>query len=85
MIQTIRHTGGGTFEATMTNGEIRKVGESLSGMIRYTYFENYVLPPADWSVEHMDLLRDYHQKISRQILEDRKPVYMERKLASIIS
>jgi len=67
MSYTIRHIGGARFEAHMEGGEVRGVGPNLIGMIRYTYFEDFSMPPAGWEVGQEKLLADYYPKVFRDI------------------
>lgn len=64
----LRHLGDGKFEALMDDWTTKPVGPSLCGMIRYTYFENYTLPPLDWVVTKQKLHADYHNKVLPEIL-----------------
>lgn len=68
---TIRHLGGGEFTATLRDGQAREVGPNVRGMIRYTYFEDFSLPPVGWEVTQERLLRDYHPKVFKDIAEGR--------------
>lgn len=63
----IKHIGEGKFEITLENGEIKSAGPNLEGMIRYTYFEDFTLPPMGWEVTQRKLLEDYHPKVARDI------------------
>lgn len=63
----IIHIGDGKFEMIMEDGSKKQIGPSMRGMIRYTYFEDYTLPPINWEIEHDDLLKDYHEKIFQDI------------------
>mgnify|MGYP003436567290 CR=1 FL=1 len=61
---TIKHTGDGNFECHMDNdGRILVSGPNQNGMLRFTYFPDFTIPPVDWSVHSMQLLKDYHAKI----------------------
>jgi hypothetical protein len=65
----MRHLGGGKFTATFPDGQVREVGPNLRGMIRYTYFEDFSLPPVGWEVTNERLLQDYHPKVLKDIAE----------------
>lgn len=68
-IYWITHIGGGDFNALMIDGNVKKVGESLQGIIKYTYFEETNdLPEVGWSVSHLKLMEDYIPKIQAGIL-----------------
>lgn len=64
----ITHIGGGEFKIEMGNGEIKKPGKSLCGMIRYTYFEDYTLPEIGWQVTRKQLMEDYLPKMQQDVL-----------------
>jgi len=64
----IRHIVDGKFELVMPDGEIKSVGPNIAGMIRYTYFEDYTLPPIGWSVTREKLLNDYQEKVIPDII-----------------
>lgn len=66
---TITHLGEGVFRATMTDGQVKEVGPNIRGMIRYTYFEDFSLPPVGWEVTQYRLLSDYHPKVMKDIME----------------
>ncbi len=68
MYNEVRHIGDGKFEAVMPDGEIKSVGANISGMIRYTYFEDYTLPPIGWTVAREKLLNDYQEKVIPDII-----------------
>lgn len=68
MYKEVKHTGDGFFEVIMEDGSIKSAGNNLCGMIRYTYFEDYSIPPLDWSVEHDKLLNDYQAKVLPDII-----------------
>jgi len=59
---TITHIGEGQFTATMDNGYIYKLGSSMCGIIRYTYFEDYMLPEIGWVVTRKQVFEDYFPK-----------------------
>jgi len=61
----LTHIGEGKFQIKMENDEIKEVGSSLSGMIRYTYFEDYTLPEIGWEVTRKQLMKDYLPKFSK--------------------
>jgi len=66
---TIRHKGNGEFEAIMCNGEIKEVGSNIRGMIRYTFFEDYKLPPINWGITQKELIETYQAKVMKDISE----------------
>jgi len=63
----VKHIGDGEFEVEL-NGDIKGAGESLCGMIRYTYFEDYTIPPVGWNVTRKKLLDDYHPKMMDDVM-----------------
>lgn len=63
----IRHIGDGEFEAEFTDGNVKNVGSSLSGMIRYTYFEDFTIPEVGWEVTRSKLFSDYTPKVWNDI------------------
>ncbi len=69
MSYTVKHVGNGIFEATLDSGEVKEVGPNIIGMIRYTYFEDFTLPPSNWEVTQKQLLEDYHPKVFKDILD----------------
>lgn len=69
MSYTIRHIGSAKFEVTLDTGEIKEVGPNLIGMIRYTYFEDFSIPPVGWEVTQEQLLKDYNPKVFKDIQE----------------
>ena len=69
MSYTIRHIGAAKFEATLCAGEKKEVGPNLIGMIRYTYFEDFSIPPVGWEVTQEQLLKDYQPKVLKDIQE----------------
>lgn len=68
-----KHIGGGKFEAIFDNGEVKSVGTNTVGMIRYTYFEDFILPKIGWEVSRSKLIEDYYPKV----FEDTKNVKFE--------
>ena len=64
----VRHKGEGQFEA-MTEEGIKEVGPNIKGMIRYTFFEDFSLPPIGWQVTQKELLEAYHPKVMKDIVE----------------
>lgn len=67
MSYTVKHLGGGKFEATLENGDIKEVGPNILGMIRYTFFEDFTLPPVGWEVTQKVLLEAYQPKVMEDI------------------
>ena len=67
MSYTIKHTGNGQFIAIFENGEIKETGPNIRGMVRYTYFEDYSLPPIGWEVTMEEMLKDYQPKVLKDI------------------
>ena len=65
---TIKHIGDGKFEAEI-DGVVRQLGPSLSGMIRYTYFEDFTIPPDGWEVKDSKLKMDYFPKVMKDIAD----------------
>jgi len=63
------HIGDGKFEVKMSNGDIKSSGPNMEGMIRYTYFENYELPPIGWSINREQLIKDYFPKLMKDVQE----------------
>jgi hypothetical protein len=61
------HLGNGVFECELPNGEKRNGGDNMTGMIRFTYFEDYSMPPIGWSISREQLLKDYGQKMLQSI------------------
>lgn len=46
MSYIVKHIGEGKFSVIMNDTqEVKEAGPNLCGMIRYTYFEDYSLPP----------------------------------------
>lgn len=66
----IRHAGLGAFEAVHPDGRVQAIGPSMGGMLRYTYFEDYTLPPDGWQVTHREFLPAYHGKVFRDMTEN---------------
>lgn len=66
---TATHIGDGKFEVKMSNGDIKNSGPNMEGMIRYTYFENYELPPIGWSINREQLIKDYFPKLMKDVQE----------------
>ena len=62
------HLGEGKFQVKMENDELKEAGSNLSGMIRYTYFEDYALPEIGWQVTRKQLMKDYFPKIQQDVL-----------------
>jgi hypothetical protein len=69
MSYKVKHIGDGIFEATLDNGEVKEVGSNLIGMIRYTYFEDFSLPPIGWEVTQKKLMEDYQPKVMKDIMD----------------
>ena len=69
MSYTVRYKGDGQFEAIMDDGEIKEVGNNLLGMIRYTFFEDFSLPPVGWQITQKELLETYQPKVMKDIVE----------------
>ena len=78
MSYKIKHIGNGIFEATLDTGEIKEVGPNIIGMIRYTYFEDFKLPPTNWEITQKQLLEDYQPKVLKDI-KDGKIQYIKPK------
>ena len=70
-MKRIRHIGDGKFEIDMEDGSIKECGKNISGMIRYTYFEDYTLPPNNWEVEYMTFFKDYHNKVFKDTQDNK--------------
>ena len=66
---TIIHKGNGEFEDIMDDGEIKEVGSNIKGMIRYTFFEDFILPPINWEITQKELLEKYQPKVMKDIAE----------------
>jgi len=69
MNYTLKHKGEGKFNVIMEDGSIKEAGPNLCGMIRYTYFEDFTIPPLDWEVTYRRLLEDYQPKVFKDIQE----------------
>lgn len=69
MSYKVKHIGDGIFEATLDNSEVKEVGSNLIGMIRYTYFEDFSLPPIGWEVTQKQLMEDYQPKVMKDIMD----------------
>jgi hypothetical protein len=41
----------------------------MEGMIRYTYFEDYELPPIGWNITRDQLIKDYFPKLMKDVQE----------------
>jgi hypothetical protein len=65
----ITHLGEGVFSATLKDGQVKEVGPNIRGMIRYTYFDDFSLPPVGWEVTQNELMQDYHPKVMKDIME----------------
>jgi len=63
----ITHIGEGKFIATLEDGDTKRIGPSLSGIIRYTYFEDFTLPEEGWTCEHSKLMEDYFPKVFEDV------------------
>jgi|688.fasta_scaffold00011_270 hypothetical protein len=66
---TATHIGEGKFEVKMSNGDIKNSGPNMEGMIRYTYFEDYELPPIGWNITRDQLIKDYFPKLMKDVQE----------------
>lgn len=66
---TATHIGEGKFEVKMSNGDIKNSGPNMEGMIRYTYFEDYELPPIGWNISRDQLIKDYFPKLMKDVQE----------------
>lgn len=64
----ITHIGEGKFEIVTETGELKQAGEGLCGIIRYTYFEDYLLPEVGWTTTREKLMSDYLPKIQKDFL-----------------
>ena len=64
----VKHIGDGRFQLTLDTGEIKEAGPNIIGMIRYTYFEDFKLPPTNWEVTRKQLLGDYQPKVLKDIM-----------------
>jgi hypothetical protein len=63
----IKHIGDGKFNVHY-DGEVKEAGVNLAGIIRYTYFQDYTLPPIGWEVNWSDLMNDYLPKMQNDVL-----------------
>ena len=45
----------------------KNAGKNICGMIRYTYFEDFTLPPIGWKVKEKKLLEDYYPKVTQDV------------------
>jgi hypothetical protein len=68
MYNEIKHINEGKFEVILDDGTTKEAGPNICGMIRYTYFEDYALPPDGWSVTREKLLNDYQAKVIPDII-----------------
>lgn len=72
MYKKIVYTGSKTpdemFNVIMEDNSIKGAGPNLSGMIRYTYFEDYSYPPEGWEILREQLIKDYQAKVMPDIL-----------------
>jgi hypothetical protein len=64
---TIKHISDGKFECYLSDGSIKEVGPNMRGIIRFTYFEDFTLPPDGWETTRLTLLIDYNSKIMPQL------------------
>ena len=53
----------------MDDGEIKEVGSNIKGMIRYAFFEDFILPPINWEITQKELLEKYQPKVMKDIAE----------------
>lgn len=65
----LKHKGEGKFNVIMDDDSIKEAGPNLCGMIRYTYFEDFTLPPSNWEITNKKLLEDYQHKVYKDIKE----------------
>lgn len=71
----LHHEDGPAIE--YADGTIRNLGPNTRGMIRYTYFEDYTIPPISWTATNNQLLTDYFPKASKDSIEGKlKPNQM---------
>ena len=68
----VTHISNGYFKVETDEGKILEAGKNLEGMIRYTYFEDFTLPPEGWSVSRVKLLKNYQVKIFNDIQSGKK-------------
>ena len=66
---TIIHRGDGEFDVIMEDGQVKNAGPNLRGMIRYTYFEDYTIPPIGWTTTNKQLITDYFPKATKDIMD----------------
>lgn len=71
-MKTIKYIGDAKFQIQMENGEIKEVGGNLTGVIRYTYFEDYTLPEIGWEITWEKLISDYLPKIENDVFSEIK-------------
>jgi len=76
MYDILEHTGDGNLKAHTPEGT-KEVSKNLNVMVRYTYFEDFTLPPIGWTCSRENLFKDYHRKVSDQIIQDRLKMYSE--------
>jgi hypothetical protein len=69
MSYTLRHKGNGEFEAIMDDEEIKATGPNIKGMVRYTFFEDFSLPPINWTITQKELLEAYQPKVMKDIID----------------
>lgn len=67
----IHYVGGSLFLAMMDDGSYKRLGNNVLGMLRYTYFEDYTLPPDGWVVTRDKLIHDYMDKLNYDIINGR--------------
>lgn len=65
----ITHVGDGNFTVKLSRGEVKNAGKNLNGMIRYTYFEDFTLPPIGWTTTRYELLEKYYPKVMKDVLD----------------
>jgi hypothetical protein len=65
----VTHIGDGKFEVKLSNGDIKSSGPNMESMIRYTYFEDYELPPIGWNITRDQLIKDYFPKLMKDVQE----------------
>jgi hypothetical protein len=63
----IKHIGEGKFECYLSDSSTKEVGPNMRGIIRFTYFEDFTLPPDGWETTRLTLLKDYNSKIIPQL------------------
>ncbi len=69
MNYTLQHKGNGEFDAIMDNGEIKVAGSNIIGMVRYTFFDDFSIPPINWKVTRKELLEAYEPKVMKDIID----------------